>query len=194
MKTLLASLVLLVFAGCGSSGSSTPLATPDASAGSPDAWVGAPDAWSSTDAYSAPDVYVPDAFVDPLIGTWIDQVDTNNVLRLKFDGTNYEVDSLSLLTDGTYGMRIDQGTYSLPNATTVNLRLRSSTCQGVISFAGNAANWTYTKSANSLSVTTSSAFLLFQRGTTSPTGMGIAALGCFKDDGTFIAHSSSPVP
>ncbi len=183
MKILIASLVLLALVACGSNGSSSPPFTPDASA-LPDVAPAIPDA-------------APDTFVDPLLGTWIDQVDSsgNTTIRFKFDGTNFEMDILELLTDGTYGMRIDQGTYTLTPATsTINVRLMSSSCQGVISFSGNAGAWTYSKTGNSLSVNTGTSYLACQLETSAPTGMGAAVIGCFKSDGTFIAHSASPVP
>ena len=174
MTKLLASLAFLVLAGCGSS--TPPVTTPDAA---PDVLVA--------------DVFTPDVFVDPVIGTWIDQIDTNSLIRFKFDGTNFEMDVLEVLTDGTYGMRIDQGTYSL-TASSINARVKSSSCQGVIAFAGNSATWSYTKSGNSLSVNTGTTYLVCQLATNPPTGMGIAAIGCFKADGTFVAHAASPVP
>jgi len=103
------------------------------------------------------------------------------------------MDILVLLSDGTYGMRIDQGTYSL-SGSTINARLRSSSCQGVIAFSGSNATWTFSKTGNSLSVNTGTTYLPASFKRLQPTGMGIAVIGCFKADGTFVAHATAVVP
>lgn len=163
MKIIIATLGLVLFGGCGSND--------------------APESTGKKDA--SPVVSIE--------GTWIDELNADLVIRAKFDATNFELDGLYLLTDGTYGMQIDQGTYSL-SGSNINSRLKSSSCQGVKSITNPAQTWTFERQGDSLNLNTGKAYLAFQLRTSPPTGMGGATIGCVKDDGSFIDHATSPVP
>jgi hypothetical protein len=185
MRTLLVALVLVI--GCGSNEAASPFGAPDAAVA-----VGK-DAGPDLGPDLGPDSS-PDVFVDPLIGTWVNAADPNQAFRFKFDGTNFELDSLVSLSNGDVGMFIQQGTYSFASNTAARLRLRASSCQGVRAIANTTSDMPFERAGNSLSVTIGTVYLVMQLSTTPPTGMGTATIGCFKDDGTFVAHVTSPVP
>lgn len=168
MRKLIVALVLVI--GCGSNEAAGPL--------------GSPDAAVSKDA---------GATGDQLVGTWIYEISSNAAVRVKFDGSNFEQNVISLLTDGTYGMSINQGTYTVAGDT-ISLRLKSSSCQGVEPITSNTSSWTFTRDGTALSINNGKSYTTYQLKTAPPTGTGSAAIGCFKSDDTFVAHSASPVP
>jgi hypothetical protein len=98
MKTLLASVVLLALAGCGSSGSSSPNTTPGSSGS--------------------------------VVGTWLDQLDSTDIILATFTANTWKVEIQSQLTDGTYGLQTDSGTYTAATDT-LTLTMTASTCEGV---------------------------------------------------------------
>lgn len=193
MRALLVALVLAI--GCGSNNAAGPTGSPDAAV-PPGADAG-PDLGPDVAPDLGPDLgpdSIPDAFVDPLIGTWIDEVQTDQVIRFKFDGTNWELDLLFRLTDGTYGMDIKQGTYIVTSSTSAKLRIKAASCQGVVPLAGNTLDLAFDRNGNALSTTIGTAYLVFQLKSTPPSGMGAAIIGCFKSDGAFVEHATAPVP
>jgi hypothetical protein len=180
LKTIGLALVSLLVLSCSSGGDSETPANRDAAPG-PEAGLEA-----------GPEAQV-DVFVDPLIGTWIDQISDTLVTRVKFDGTNFERDAIYELQSGAFGMVMDTGTYTL-STSEITARVRSSSCYGVLPFAGNTATWKYVRDGNSLSLTINTSYLLFQLATSAPKGMGVASIGCVEDDGTFVEHATQPVP
>jgi len=131
---------------------------------------------------------------DPLLGTWVAEIDEYEAVRMKFDGENWELADLMLLTSGDFGIRIDQGTYSLSSGTSATLRMRASSCQGVEPMKGNTLSMTFSRDGQSLSVTMGTLYLVLQAKSSPPTGMGTATIGCFAEDGTFTPHPTAPVP
>jgi hypothetical protein len=168
MRRLIVALVLVI--GCGSNEAAGPLGSPDAAAPKD---TGSPG--------------------DQLLGTWLYEISSNAAVRLKFDGANFEQDVISLLTDGSYGMSINQGTYTVAGDT-ISLRLKSSSCQGVEPIPSNTSSWTFTRDGTALSINNGKKYTTYQLKTTPPTGTGSAVIGCFKSDDTFVAHAAAPVP
>jgi hypothetical protein len=189
MRKFSLALVALSLVGCDSGYPAVSPGKLDASPSTPDTAPPAPDL-----APVQPDVLAPsDPPPDPLIGTWVTTYNDTQAIRFKFDVANWEMDTIAPLSDGTYGMVIDQGTYSR-TATTATLRVKSSSCQGVRPFSSTTMTMPFTRDGTSLSVTLGTTYLVCQLKTTPPTGMASATIGCFDTAGYWVAHASQPVP
>jgi len=140
---------------------------------------------------ATPDAAAP--LSSQLVGKWTRQINDTAAERLIFDGTNFEDDIVAQLTDGTFGMEIDQGTYSVTTTGKVAMKLTMSSCQGVKPITNTSQTWTVTREGTALTVNTGTQFITYQLKTDPPTGTGSAKIGCMMSDG-FTAHASAPVP
>ena len=140
------------------------------------------------------DSSTPPASSSSLVGTWLDIIDSNTAAVIAFTSTTWKAEIVVLLADGTYGVQMDSGTYSV-SGSTVTLTKTASSCEGVATATVTKANAdTFSRVGDHLTLTTSTTILAFQLDTTPPTGMGAAAIGCIDNNNKFITHAVTTVP
>jgi len=129
--------------------------------------------------------------------TWVNEISTNAALAIAFtSSTTWKADMVALLTDGSYGLQIDSGTYSI-SGSTLTLTKTASSCEGVsTATVTKTAADTYTRNGSSLTLLSGDGthVAMFQLDNTPPTGMGIATIGCFDNNNNFITHAVTAVP
>lgn len=127
-----------------------------------------------------------------LVGTWYAEVSKAEALGAKFDGQNFRLAYGSLLANGTIGFEIDEGTYTV-TGNSIFLRVLGASCQGVRPLKSNAKAITYSRSGTGLTLNMGTSLVGMQPAP-SPTGTGVARIGCFLPDDSFVPNPITPVP
>lgn len=127
-----------------------------------------------------------------LVGKWYAEPSKAEAFGAQFDGQHFRIAYGSVLSDGSIGFRLDEGTYTVSGASIV-MRLTGSSCQGVDNPKSNAKAITYSRSGTALSLNLGTSIVVMQPAP-SATGTGVARIGCFHDDGTFVPNPITPVP
>ena len=165
MKTLLASLVLLALASCGSNGSSTPNTTPSSSSLSGTTWVDQIDTNTAMAmAFTSSTNWKADMVAALVDGSYGVQIDSGTYA---ISGTTLALTKTSSSCEG-----VATATVKKTNADTVS---RDGTTLTLTSGDGTHV-------------------AMFQLDSTPPTGMGIATIGCFDNNNQFVTHAVTTVP
>ena len=122
-----------------------------------------------------------------LIGTWLDAPSSSEAVELTFTASTWQTKQLALLTNGTNGVEIDAGTYTL-SGSTLTMTRTSTSCKGITATLASSKANTVERQGNSLTLTTPSTLTVWQLETAPPAGMGAATIGCFDSSGNFTAN------
>jgi len=121
-------------------------------------------------------------------GTWLYLTSSvNGAIELTFTGGNFHLRALEALTDGTFGVQLDGGTYTL-SGSILSLTRTSSSCSGLTVTSKTTGTETVIRQGNSLTITSSTNQTVLQLETSPPTCMDTATIGCFVSDTSFQAH------
>jgi hypothetical protein len=119
-----------------------------------------------------------------LIGTWLDAPNSSEAVELTFTASTWQMKELASLTNGTNGVQIDAGTYTLSGSALTMLHT-SSSCKGISVTLATSGTNTVSRQGNSLTLTSSATLTVWQLETAPPAGMGGATIGCFDSSGNF---------
>lgn len=126
-----------------------------------------------------------------LIGTWY-YADSSAAIGATFDGTNYVLNLVTSLVNGSIVVQSATGTYTVSGNSVVLHKLKSS-CQG-IKPQSNAQAITYGRSGTALTLNLDGVHVMILQPAGSPTGTAAFTIGCIKDDNTFVANPLTPLP
>lgn len=129
----------------------------------------------------------PTSSTPSLLGAWLNAPSSSEAVELTFGASTWQTKDLVSLTDGTNGVQIDSGTYTLSGSALTMLHT-SSSCKGISVTLASSVTDTVARQGNSLTLTSSTTMSVWQIETAPPTGMGAATIGCLDSSGNFTAN------